>query len=699
MASPNRKPQGPGSRSLLDARDRIYLASLLLPFALYNLLLMALLVFSGPKAPGFSEDLRLLAPDLLFNLGYALLWVALFGMARQRVLRWSVTGLFQLVTILLSLSTTVAYQFFKVTGSALDTDYLLFVLSSPDGTAGMLRSEAPVGIVALMLAILVYTLLGPSFVTRFAGRRGWPSSGAPQAPRSRLDALRVLGIALLAYALFSFSLLAKGGSPSAPASLSRDALVHVMLAATQAVERKARPGASVDPAAPTARAEATFRAAAPIPRRNVVLILLESTRASATTPYNKQLRTTPFMDALAKRSLLVEQAYTVVPHTHNAIAAISCGVEPPLSPWATLLMSTGRGSLTTCLPDILKQHGYSSVYFTSQEKSFENSEKILKNLGYQEFNSNESMDRAGFERTNYLGYEDDIMLKPTRAWLQAHRDQPFLAMYLTSAPHHDYLAPRKRYGHVEFSTNELLNRYLNSVRDQDFFLKNLFNEYKRLGVYQNTIFVIAGDHGEGFGEHGRYQHNTTIYEEGLRIPLLIHDPSRFGSGARAAGPADDLDIFPTVADLLGLRIQDQSYPGHSLLNPVGKDRTFMFSCWSEKGCLASLKGTEKYIYHFGERPDELFDLRTDPQERNNLAARHTADELNKRRSELLAWRAMIHSRYGTQPADYFAARLAPWPAALALGSLGVCLLVAGSYTIGLPLRERQSLLNPREEAP
>ena len=104
--------------------------------------------------------------------------------------------------------------------------------------------------------------------------------------------------------------------------------------------------------------------------------------------------------------------------------------------------------LSTCLAELLKKQGYNSTYFMSQTESFERSPKILENLGYEEFYSADSMDKEGFEQTNYFGYEDEIMLEPSRKWLEQQKksDRPFLATYLTSAPHHDYLAPSKRHG-------------------------------------------------------------------------------------------------------------------------------------------------------------------------------------------------------------------------------------------------------------
>ncbi len=380
------------------------------------------------------------------------------------------------------------------------------------------------------------------------------------------------------------------------------------------------------------------------------MIFLESTRAGATTPYNGDLGTTPFMDELAEESLLVEKAYAVVPHSNNAVTATSCGVDPPLGPWGTTLLGSRDESVPTeCLPELLKEQGYGTVYFSSSSSDFENQPKIVENLGYEEFRPVETMDTTGFEQANYFGYEDDIMLKPSEEWLteQKKSGEPFLATYTTITAHHEYRAPQERYGRKQFSENDLTNRYLNAVRYQDMFLKNLFDQYKELGLYEDTVFVVLGDHGEAFGEHGRFQHDNVPYEEGLRVPMLFHDPQRFQGGARLKGPVNQLDVLPTVADLLGYEIEGGAYPGYSLLGGIPADRTLKASCWNEAGCLASIKGTEKYVYHFDDKPEELFDLSKDPAEKNNLAAGNPK-KVEQRRQELLQWRQRVNSSYGIQ---------------------------------------------------
>ena len=644
---------GPGTRRtpLLSRRDWVYLLSLLIPLIAYDLTLKRLLIVIWPEDPGFWGGLDLLRSDLLFSLGYTSLWIGLFAAARSVPSRRLVVGLLHVTTIFVALITTCAYQYFKVTGSTLDSDYILLWLSSPQGTGGAIASGASPGLLILISTILVYGILGPQLVTRFFARwRGWPNADVRRT--TKVSWLRLAGVVITAYALFSLSLLPSTGI-RAGNSFSRDAVINiVMTAAAVAEDEEGLPDVATEPLDPPP--EASLSPTTETERRNVVLIFLESTRARATTPYNQELQTTPFLNELAKKSLLAERAYAVVPHTHNALTTTNCGIEPPLDRWGTIsLGARDDGVPSTCLAELLGKRGYNSVYFMSQASTFERSPKIMENLGYGEFYSVETMDKEGFEQTNYFGYEDDIMLKPSEEWLEKQKEsgQPFLATYLTSAPHHEYLAPQKRYGRVQYTDDDLVNRYLNAVRYEDFFLKNIFDQYKKLGLYDDTVFIILGDHGEGFGEHGRFQHDNVPYQEGLRIPMIVHDPKQFENGARVTVPVNQLDILPTVADLLGYEVKGGEYKGRSLLGSLPEGRPLPFSCWNESGCLASLKGTEKYIYHFDDKPEEVFDLSTDPTERQNLAGDYSTEELEKRRRELLEWRAQVDSKYGMQVSE------------------------------------------------
>jgi phosphoglycerol transferase MdoB-like AlkP superfamily enzyme len=256
------------------------------------------------------------------------------------------------------------------------------------------------------------------------------------------------------------------------------------------------------------------------------------------------------------------------------------------------------------------------------------------------------MDTEGFKGTNTFGYEEDIMLKPSEQWLKEHKDKPFMAEYFTGTGHYGYECLDTPYGTEDFAEDDELNHYLNCLRLQDIFLKNLFDQYKELGLYEDTIFVLFGDHGEGFKEHGRDMHGDTIWEEGLKIPLIIHAPGWFEDGERVEGLSSQIDVLPTVVEMIGYKVKNGKYPGYSLLHELPEDRKLRFSCISNHECLASTKGTEKYIYHYGKRPDEFFDLSKDPFEKQNLISERSKDEIDKRREDLILWSTKVNAQYG-----------------------------------------------------
>jgi arylsulfatase A-like enzyme len=349
----------------------------------------------------------------------------------------------------------------------------------------------------------------------------------------------------------------------------------------------------------------------------------------------------PYLAELAKDSLLVERAYTTIPHTSKAIVSVNSGLYP--SPKTDIVEAEPGGIPARCLAELLAEQGYKTAWFQSAKQSFEDRAQLVENFGYGHFRAYESMKTEGFQRANYLGYEDDIMLEPSRRWLEENAKDPTLVMFLGVTPHHQYLAPT-RYGRKYFAKKDGFNRYLNSIRYDDFWTMNIIEIYKDLGLYEDTIFVIYGDHGEGFGEHGRYQHDGVIWEEGLRVPLIVHDPGSFDGGARVEGPAHLIDFAPTIVDMLGYEVVGGEYPGRSVLD-LPEDRTLLFGCRPDLLSTAMVRRQEKYIYHFGNRPEEFYDLAKDPLEENNLAASLGSKELHRRRSLLLEWHAHTTAAY------------------------------------------------------
>jgi lipoteichoic acid synthase len=107
-------------RVLLSRRDWIYLSSLLVPFAFYNLALKAYDVAMQPDDLGIARVFELMRSDIFFNLGYVLLWIGLFAAVRKGPLRRVVVVLFHTVTMLVVLVSTCAHAYFRETGTTLD---------------------------------------------------------------------------------------------------------------------------------------------------------------------------------------------------------------------------------------------------------------------------------------------------------------------------------------------------------------------------------------------------------------------------------------------------------------------------------------------------------------------------------------------------------------------------------------------------
>jgi lipoteichoic acid synthase len=623
-------------KGLLVREDWIYILSLLVPVCVYNVALKVVRVatqFEVPGPLGFMDQVR---SDLLFNLGYAALWIGVFAVVRSGIPRLVVLVLFHLSATLVVVLSTSAHAFYQKTGTTLDLSFVLVSLSSLGDIWGAIESETTVLQWILVAVLLLYGIFGPAAVTRLA-TGGW------HAPIRNAGRSRAAPLVTCLAALFFFSLSLLPSATDSGNAFSRDALANMIVGeiATPEIEAKLAAG--------TLPTDTRFVKTPGTEKRNVVIVSLESTRATATTPYNEGLATTPFLDGLAKQSLMAERAYTVVPHTSKALVATLCGVPPPLDTRNT--EAEPDIIPARCLPNLLKEQGYRTAFFQSATEDFERRRQLVNNLGYEDFFPLESMSKQGFQEANYFGYEDNIMLEPSREWLEKNAGAgPFLATYLTVTAHHNYVVP-DRYGMKKFADDEVLNRYLNTVRYQDFFLKNLFDQYKELGLYDNTVFIVMGDHGEGFGEHGVKQHDNVIYNEGLRVPFFINDPQRWQGGGKIQAPVDELDILPTVADLLGYRIAGGTYPGSSMLRPLPEDRTLRASCYHEDACIASIRGDEKYIYNYGNKGDEFFDLSTDPQERNNIIDQQSEKKIEDLRNDLLRWEARVEASYEQQRAS------------------------------------------------
>jgi len=605
---------------------RAFLRGLVLPLGVLILTLKSLRVLGGAREKSQIEGvIHLFRSDISILLAFTLLGLILIISLQGRKAK-SALGFLQATGVLWASIETIAHQFYVVTGSTIDFGIVLFSVQRLGDISKVVASEIPIILVLLLGLVILIMLFLPWFIVAYVN-----PEDTPHNPRRGWVALSGL---LFFSSAWSFMPLTSNDNPS----YTRSNLINFALSISRLddefpvvdINRESLKGLSL---------AATSERVQP---KNLVMVILESTRASATTLYNPTLLTTPFLNSLKERSLFVEQAYAIVPHTSKALVAIHCGIEPHLTMPITEAESTGIPA--KCIPELLSQMGYRSVFFQSATKEFETRGELVKNLGYQEFFPLESLNTAGMEPANYFAVEDAVMLPKSLDWLMRNgKEQPFLATYLTGTPHHDYRAPRRRYGSKDFAEDDEFNRYLNSVWYVDQFTRELIAQYQDLGLLEDTLFIIIGDHGEAFGEHGRSMHDNIMWQEGLHIPLMIFDPSN-PDGNVISTPVNQLDLLPSVINLLGYQLEGGKLPGEVIWN-AKSGRTLYAHCWYELGCMAAIKNNSKYIEHFGRQNNEFYDVLTDRQEVNNLHSQLAPQDIQQIKAELFSWRQAVNRLY------------------------------------------------------
>lgn len=387
---------------------------------------------------------------------------------------------------------------------------------------------------------------------------------------------------------------------------------------------------------------APLRIASPSRPHNVVVVLLESVGARHTTLHDPTVKTTPNLARLAAEGLKVESMTAVVPHTTKALVSTLCGDWP--EPVGDADEARPGGLPDRCLPALLRERGYRTAFFQPARGDFEDRLDLVHEMGFERFRAQESLAQRTWERSNYLGIDDRAMLAPGLEWSSQERDRPFFATYLTLASHHDYALP-SHWALLDFpGVGGRLERYLNAVRYVDDFLGRLVQGYQERGLVDDTVFFVLGDHGEGFGEHGRSQHDLTIYEEGLHVPAVIWGPGVLaGQTGVITGNRQQIDVLPTVLDLLGASSTGRTPRGASLLAPAPEGRTLFHACWRSHRCLASRTGLDKVIDHYGDQPDQHFELGNDPLEDKSIPSQ--PGDLASRQTALRSWYGAVRGRY------------------------------------------------------
>jgi glucan phosphoethanolaminetransferase (alkaline phosphatase superfamily) len=352
-------------------------------------------------------------------------------------------------------------------------------------------------------------------------------------------------------------------------------------------------------------------------RRNVILVIVDSLRADHMQVYGYQRPTTPFLSQLvaSKRMKKVEMAFSTCSESF-------CGITSTLSSREFPDISAH----TFELQDVLRDEGYRTWFLLSGNHSAWN--------GLPEFYhaSGDSL-FDGSETQRYTMDDDRLVLEGLERVPPALPNRPaFFYVHLMSTHYLGVQFPQSHvFTHPDDSVDpgaepysildqlDTPDRYDDKVLQADGMLRELFGAFSAKHYLDDALVVVTGDHGEGLGER-HYAHGWHLYNEDIRIPLLVYD-------TRAAVYPDlsfaaQIDIAPTILDRLGLPIP-ASWEGESLLSPAPRRFTY-HQTYFLPNRFAVVYRDGRHVYKFISTPDygteELYDLTHDAGEVENLVA-------------------------------------------------------------------------------
>ncbi len=348
-----------------------------------------------------------------------------------------------------------------------------------------------------------------------------------------------------------------------------------------------------------------FPAAPPGGWPNIVLVLLESVSYQASGLGKSSRGAMPTLSRLAAEG--VEFAHTRVPvsQTGKAFWATLTGTTPDLyHDYAeAILVDEPYESLAS----LLRRVGYRSAFFQMSKGTFECAPGTFANLAFDWAWFRENLEDPT-ANLGYLSGDDFRMLDPALEWA-TNEDRPFLLMMITSVAHDPYDVPESFGPRLA----DQRARYHQAVRYTDAFLDELQERLAMLGLADNTVLCVLGDHGESFRPESRHT-RWVPHEEVVRVPWVLSWPGHVPAGERCSWPCSQLDVTPTLLSLLGCDISQAGFEGRDALAPGSPDRPLPCSSWFEGSPMALVEGTQKWLYWPRTGEVQFYDLASDPDE-------------------------------------------------------------------------------------
>ena len=345
--------------------------------------------------------------------------------------------------------------------------------------------------------------------------------------------------------------------------------------------------------------------------RNVILVTLESTGSQYLRLYGGTYDLTPNLDRLARHALVFDNAYAVYPESIKGLFSVLCSTYPAFdTPRAAYAHAPCRS-----IASLLGAAGYRSALFHSGRFGYLGMESIINGRG---FHTLQDAGDIGGNHESSFGVDEPAAVANILSWIDGvPRNQRFFVTYMPIAGHHPYERPDPG----PFPTNDEIGRYRNALHYGDQSLGTLIEGIGARGLENDTLWIVLGDHGEALGQHeGNYGHTFFLYEENVRVPLLIAAPGAITRAHRSRTMVSLVDTAPTLLDILGLPIP-REHQGRSALE--GQSHMALFFTDYSLGLVGLRDGRWKFIHELESRRSKLYDLVHDPREANDLLNTHS----------------------------------------------------------------------------
>jgi len=246
-----------------------------------------------------------------------------------------------------------------------------------------------------------------------------------------------------------------------------------------------------------------------------------------------------------------------------------------------------------------------------------------------------------------------------KQFISASSGQPFFVYLPITAPHTPYQAPKDIYDRLSHIPEHNKRVYYAMVVALDNAIGDLVSYLKETGEYDNTLIIFTSDNGAAL--YSKTVDNKplnggkmTLFEGGVNVPFIMHCKSLFPEPLKINAPVSLLDIFPTIAEAAGANVPgDREYDGISLLKYnsdelLSKERDKFY--WYSDYNSAIRIGNYKLIVNDLDNTVDLYNLKDDPYERNNLSA--DQEEIEKLKFVLERWKAMMPKLYWPRIMNY-----------------------------------------------